>query len=263
MQRLPNKRHRSAGSIAHSAWLWPALLLLSAACAFPQIGYLDDNGGGVGGGSTNSSSSTTTSGNGGAPACVIGSSQCGDDMKCSVVDLQTGAAGCIVAGNTNWWHPCSLDSDCISGAFCDLARKVCKPFCTTSNDCQFSGGQFEGACRELLDQQGNPVPGGHQLCVPNCDPKTAAPCATSQFATCINIGSGRFDCAETENKTEGSSCTDNAECGGGLTCETGNCRRWCTPVGMPSVDCQNVANCQALNPPASYDDVPHGACPAP
>ena len=243
--------------------LWLGLvLLLGAACAFPQIGYLDDEGGGVGGNATNSSSATA-GGTGGAPACVIGSSECGGNMKCSVVDLQTGAAGCTVAGNTNWWHPCSLDSDCISGAFCDLQRKVCKPFCTTSNDCKFNNDQFQGVCRELLDQQGSVVPGAHKLCIPNCDPKTAAPCPTSQFSSCINIGSGRFDCAETQNRIEGSSCTDNAECGAGLTCESSSCRRWCTPVGMASVDCENVGNCQALNPPASYNSVPHGACPDP
>ncbi len=238
-----------------------AMLLCGAAC-FPSIDYLDELG--AGGNSATSSSSGT---GGMPPACLLGDlGGCGVGMKCSVIDLASGEVGCTQAGNRQWWSRCSLDADCVEGAFCDPARQVCKPFCSSSNDCIFAAGAFEGECLPLTTDTGTAVPGGHNLCVPNCNPKTAAPCDSNDYVNCIFTGNGRFDCIISDDEVEGSNCQFSSECGAGMVCALppgagpGACAKWCTPVDAPSIDCQNNGQCVGFNPAIKYNDTPHGSC---
>lgn len=251
--------------------------LLFAACAFPEFNYLGDDEasggmggtasvvGGFGGGGAPMTTTTTTTaggeGGGGAPplpceAANLGlTGLCPGNQKCTVIDPSTGEVGCATAGSKLIWQLCVDDSDCQDGHFCDLNRNVCKPFCRNGDDCSAFGGECVFA--EQADD-GPPIPGGVKTCLSMCDPKTGAPCATTQSGTCIFIESSQFDCARSLGNNFQDTCNEQADCAARLACVSGYCDRWCAPVGQAYAGC--IFNCGSLSPEIYFMGVEQGSC---
>jgi len=256
-----------------------AVALLSyVACGFPDFQYETQGGGGTtasgagGGGHTSSgggiggsgagSSSNGQAGQGGGDCALGDIGACGSGSKCTVVDLGSGQVGCGMAGPKQLWQKCGSDGDCADGSWCDLEWLVCKPFCNNVNDCVFGGGDFTGECVAAAQADHTPLPGSAKTCVPNCDPKTAAPCDTNGSVTCIYVGSGNFDCALSQNLAEGTACGPDSDCAPGLACvgPQGNryCYAWCSPPGYTG-EC-GIWACNGLNPKISYEGEEYGVC---
>ncbi|MEM9696310.1 MAG: hypothetical protein AAGA56_27445, partial [Myxococcota bacterium] len=128
-------------------------LTFAGACAFPQLDYrpADDGrapttvpAGGSGGEGPSTGEPTTTppaTGGGGEAGAEPTScspfepGSCGAEMKCSVVDEQTGELGCVRSGSKTAWTSCLAESECGDGLYCDRRRGVCRPICRDSDDC--------------------------------------------------------------------------------------------------------------------------------
>ncbi len=249
-------------------------LLAHAACEYPEFHYRGDGTGstsmssatGGAGGSTSSSSSMATGGEGGATDCELGVlGVCGGEQKCTV-NPATKAIGCDTAGPFAAWHKCDSDADCKDGTWCDAPFKVCKPLCKGAADCNF---QAQGTCIDAVSANGQPIhPGVLKHCVPNCDPKTGAPCDTANSVTCL-LRDTDFDCAKSAGKVAGETCSDSSECKAGSTCITVNdsavCSRWCADPGLlklPHPDCGgfDAPVCYGLTQSIMYKGVEYGAC---
>jgi hypothetical protein len=251
------------------------MLLAFSACGFPDVQYLEtESDGGAGPGSSSvtgggagtagAGGMTTSSSTGGAPPCSLtdANNSCGSGMKCTVLNAQTGEIGCGVAGPKRRWQQCNSDADCDVGLWCDLDYNVCKPWCVNANDCMFA--PFDGQCIVAQDGNDNDIPGSPKHCIPDCDPKTASPCATNESVTCIHIGSNRFDCAESLNFIMDAQCTVSSDCGPGLLCVTigmdpAACKLWCSPPEFFSPDC-GLGECLGLQPMISWEGATMGTC---
>jgi hypothetical protein len=177
-------------------------------------------------------------------------------MKCTVVDMETAATGCGIAGPRTSWQRCASDVECADGLWCDLALFACKPFCNTINDC---GG---AECVRALKDDG--MGGLEQVgevrhCTSGCSPIDAMPCDTTGNVTCVYLGVEGFDCAQTLNKQEGSPCGVSTECVAGMLCELGSatCRAWCE--AGPTLACADLY-CNELNPKIFYQGTEMGVC---
>jgi hypothetical protein len=192
-------------------------------------------GSGAQGGVMTGTGGTTTSaaggsggsgGNGGAGPCVLGTEQeCMGGSKCSIVDGQTGEAGCIPAGARPAFASCAVDSQCVVGTFCQGG--ICRPVCSGSLTC--TGFQSCNA---------STVP-GLELCTADCEPMGGLPCNQAHGdTTCIRTNGG-FDCAQSGGGAVGSTCFGDSACGVGLYCSgqglQGGCFRWCSPIGQGCV----------------------------
>ncbi len=249
-------------------------LVLFAACGFPDFQFDTEGEGGttssstgIGGGTGGTTAggtggtSTGTAGSGGTPICSLYlAGDCGPNEKCTVLDPATGEIGCSFAGPKHTFERCNNDSDCVEGTWCDLALHTCKPWCQSMTDCSFDGGTYQGECVVALQQSGTQIPGSPKHCTANCEPISAAPCVKSDSVTCVFLGSGVFDCARSQNYTEGTAC-DVLDCAAGLACvgpdNSEECLYWCTP---PAILGCGFSNCIPLNPVITYGGVEYGVC---
>lgn len=249
-------------------------LVLLSACGFPEFQFDGEGaggstssstgiGGGTGGTTTGGAGGTSTgqAGSGGSSACSLYlPGGCEPGRKCTVLDPATGEVGCGFAGLKTIWERCNTDSDCVEGTWCDLVRHTCKPWCQSMTACSFDGGNFEGECVIARQTAQQDIPGGHTHCTSNCEPITAAPCATADSVTCLFVGGGAFDCAASDNHTVGTPCTTSQACAAGLVCvgETNSkCGTWCSP---PALFGCGVFDCVPLNPTIHYKGVEYGVC---
>jgi hypothetical protein len=243
------------------------------ACAYPDFqfdaegtggGVTTTSDGGTGGTHTGGTGGTSTgeAGTGGGVSCSLFTpGDCGAQQKCTIVDVQTGAIGCTVAGTKEIWERCNTDSDCIEGTWCDQVWSVCKPWCQNITDCIFEGGTFEGECVTALREDSTEIPGNPTHCVPNCEPVSGAPCATTDSVTCIYAGTGVFDCARSQNYNSGHTCTGSENCAAGLLCigsGVGSCQMWCTPPAF--FGCGLGSDCVPLDPTVMYKGAEYGVC---
>ncbi len=254
-------------------------------------GVLDDGGGGEQ--ATNSSASSTgtmgtggeaattsaaTSGTGGGlPACVVTHKgkgtceylpgmECGcpdPTTKCAVTEEKTGESSCIQIGVTPTpaWSGCDTDNDCAAGTWCDLNSHVCKPICIVEGDCN------PGAhCFPMLQSTVNtPIP-SLKACTAHCEPQAGSPCGPG--VTCFQDETGEFDCARSQNKVIGATCTLGDDCGKGLLCIGSmtmfTCEKWCHPADAFSGACPfDKSYCTSFSTAVTYNGAQYGYCAAP
>jgi hypothetical protein len=248
------------------------ILVATARCGYPDFQFTSGSGGGGGGSSSNSggggenssssnhSSTTgmgTTTSTGGAPACRVlhSATDCGPKERCTIVDEETGATGCVPVAS----HPlqpydaCSGDNDCPTGTWCDGRTGVCMPFCQSAQDC---GGND---CTAARNSGQNTVPGGVSVCVANCDPVIGDPCG--QGATCTyDAQLGDMDCFVSLGRGFDDPCTTLSDCGVSYVCVGSTCQPWCHPAGEPSDDCFGGDCGMFSNLAPMYDGEVYGFC---
>jgi hypothetical protein len=223
-------------------------------------------GGSAGSGGTGGSATGTPSGTGGSPTgtptgsggggggCVLGTEEgCDPDFKCSVIDVNTGATGCVGAGERPAWSSCQSDSQCQTGTWCDLLLGVCKPLCPNT------GCDNNGEC--LPAEHGNGTIPDLFVCTANCEPDQATPCVQDYGpVTCGRVGGG-WDCQQSGNGGTGSSCGDDGDCAPGLLCTAqGACWEWCL-IGQGGTCTTGTGTyCSAVVPPANHDNGEYGVC---
>jgi hypothetical protein len=261
-------------------------LVAGGACGYPTFGFDPIGSGTTGsvitgtGGGGGTGAVTSSNGTGGAAACTISHTgkqgtceylpgkECGCTMpkeKCAVETLATGESNCIPIGSTAKpkWSGCATDADCAKGTWCDHRDRVCKPICSTGDDCD-PGEQ----CIEVAqDAVATPIP-GLRVCTAHCNPIFPdPPCGTG--LTCVynfDVNVKDSECATTEGIPEGSECTAANSCDPGLIC-VGNapsytCQQWCTPAdGIDHPACPNSRPlCKAFIPTVIFDGVSYGVC---
>ncbi len=196
---------------------------------------------------------------GGAP-CALGLiGVCGDGKKCTVVDENTGLAGCAEAGTRLAWSKCNFDAECVDGTWCDHLLSVCKPLCQNGNECG------TGECLPAVDSSLRIYIPNLLACTSYCHPITAEPCDKTNFVTCV-YRAETFDCGASKNYAEHTSCQYLLDCGPGLTCVgsgsggAGNatCRKWCTPPGF-SIACTSLL-CNSTTPQVFHAGAQYGVC---
>ncbi len=181
---------------------------------------------------------------------------CGTNMKCGVLDPETGDTGCILAGQRGPFARCDADVDCADGLWCDVERSnVCKPICENADVCP-SGSRCVAATGTTAESV------ALKVCTANCEPITAAPCDVSTNVTCVN-GIDGFDCAASAGGGYGLECMTSEDCMAGMLCifqgmGVSLCQAWCTPTGN-NAECMS-GFCSALGPPALHDGVEYGGC---
>jgi hypothetical protein len=232
------------------------------ACGYPDFRFVDNTSDGGGGNTTTTAPTTSTNasgGTGGNPGCNLGQvGVCGDGMKCTVINPDTGEIGCHGAGPRGAYSRCEDDLECVDGTFCDLQLRTCKPFCQSGNDCEM-GAQ----CYPAAKAGGGDVP-GLKLCTAHCHPTNGGPCdSTNGPVTCYyDVTRAEFDCAATINLQELASCDLATDCATGLGCvgSAGNgvCRMWCTPINSACPFFPEI--CNALNPAVMYAGQEYGVC---
>lgn len=211
--------------------------------------------GGAGGSMTTSSSTTTsassTTGSGGAcqgNPCKLVAPQCGCAAGEGCTLDNTGAPTCDVAGNVAPGGNCSADA-CQPGSIClgtTPTTPTCGEFCATDAQCTAPGGL---CVVKLNDGSGNEIP-GVTLCSENCDPTTNVGCVSGTGCTFGQEQAGQMRfftaCRESGAKTQGQTCTTNAECAPGYGCintGTTQCMKYCK-VGTT---CANGMSCSAVS----------------
>jgi hypothetical protein len=286
-------------SLLAAAALLAVAAILAGACGYPTFSFepagtttsttTSATGTGTGGGTpasttgtggepATSSVSATSSGTGGEPACTIAHTgkkgtceylpkkECGCTSageKCAVEDQVTGESNCIPVSMTAKpkWSGCQTDSDCARGTWCDHQNRVCKPICTTVDDCELN----QQCIPVFQDKTTTAIP-GLRVCTSHCDPiQPEPPCSLG--LTCIyNFVVKDFECATSGGVPEASSCTNSASCELGLICVGAapnyTCERWCSPAdGLKSSGCPAVSpKCEAFSPNVIRDGVSYGAC---
>lgn len=233
---------------------------------------------GTGGDPATSSVSATSSGTGGEPACTIThtgkkgtceylpNKECGctgAGEKCAVEDQATGESNCIPMSTMAKpkWSACQTDSDCAKGTWCDHQTRVCKPICTTVDDCDPN----QQCIPVLQDGTSTAVP-GLRVCTSHCDPiEPEPPCSLG--LTCIyNSVVKDFECATSGGVPKGSACTTLSSCNPTLICvgvdPKYTCERWCSPAdgAMNSTCAAPRPNCKAFNPTVIRNGVSYGVC---
>jgi hypothetical protein len=203
----------------------------------------------AGGGGAMTSAAGGSGGMGGAGPCVLGTAQgCMSGSKCSIVDGQTGEAGCIPAGARPVFASCDVDSQCVAGTFCQGG--ICRPVCSGSLSCT----GFQSCIPSNVP--------GLDLCTADCEPMGGLPCNQAHGdTTCIRTENG-FDCAQSGGGDVGSTCFGDSACLVGLYCSgqgsQGGCFRWCSPIGQ---GCVGGDLCVSHSPPAvGGDGTEYGAC---
>lgn len=197
--------------------------------------------------------------------CRLTTPQCGclPGEGCYVNDDRV--RECAPAGGSREGTACSSFSGCAPGLMCIGTGGVawCHLHCGTDADCS------SGASLCLLtidDGAGGAVP-GVTLCTTACSPTAATGCPAGTGCTIYqeSMGARRFltDCRVAGTSREGTTCTSEEECVGGMACigATGGprtCSRWCTmPLGS---ECSLGRLCTGLDPPAMIGGVEYGVC---
>lgn len=251
--------------------LGAALTAGSAACGYPTFKYGSSTGSGgtggqpdttsTGGGaattstttSSSSSTSSSTSGTGGAPGCDLLGSDCAGDEKCAVINEDNGQTGCIKLSSSlrGIYASCTSDAQCAAGQWCEHRTSVCKPICTSGNDC---GGS---KCTPGLTTDGFKI-AGLSVCVVDCDPVAVSPCGSG--ATCDYDQSPpikALDCFRAGSKMHLDTCTEQPECAPSLVCALGSCSNWCAGDS----DCPGFELCYAFDSfMPTHDGTQYGWC---
>jgi hypothetical protein len=206
------------------------------------------SGGSVGGGGAG--------GPGGAPVCdsaTLGTALgCEPGSKCSVVDIVSGALGCVPAGPRGAWSRCGVDSQCAAGTWCDVVFEVCKPIC---NHAPCEGG---GTCMAAPNGNDGSVT-GLEVCSADCEPVGAAPCSQAYGDVACARFSWGLDCAASDGHTLQQACLFDAQCAPGLVCwESTVCYPWCK---MGGDDCASGYFCLAHDPAVhDSENAEYGLC---
>jgi hypothetical protein len=176
---------------------------------------------------------------------------CAAGEKCTVVDATTGGSGCRTAGSVPPFGPCSSETDCALGSWCNPSSQACEPFCKDDADC--------GAAQcvsVIVLETSSPVPGLTVCSIP-CDPMAASPCAAGLNCSFPGAHMG-FECVLSQSATEGNTCTATADCAAPLACAvstastTGLCSPWClVDASAATTACDGMSECLAINPPAT------------
>jgi hypothetical protein len=178
---------------------------------------------------------------------------CSAGKNCDVTDL-AGTTSCVNAGGIAAYGHCTDIGQCGAGYSC--VGQVCKPFCTTSNDCP---GVNDGAqCIQVTyDDNGTtkPIPGMY-TCTAACDPLQTNSCGGG--AGCFLAG-GTADCVPAGLGVGVGACaSDPFACAPGYVClSDDSCRKWCR-VGLN--DCTSGQSCVQLSGPVTYKGYTWGTC---
>lgn len=276
-----------------------AAAILAGACGYPTFSFepagttsatatSTGTGGGDPGGSsaagtggepaTSSVSAAASSGTGGEPACTIAHTgkkgtceylpgkECGcmnAGEKCAVEDLATGESNCIPVSlmAKPKWSACQTDSDCEKGTWCDHLTRVCKPICSTVDDC----GAKQQCIPVLQGQTATPVP-GLRVCTSHCDPTDPEPPCNLGLTCVYNSLVKDFECATSGGVPKGAACETPESCNPNLICvgvdPNYTCQRWCSPAdgGSNSVCTTPRPNCKAFIPNVIQDGISYGVC---
>jgi hypothetical protein len=254
------------------------------ACGYPTFGF-DPIGTGTTGsvitgtGGGGGSSTAQTSGTGGA-ACVLSHTgkqgtceylpghECGcpqPNTKCAVQALDTGASDCIpisVMAKPKW-SGCTTDGDCAKGTWCDHRSRVCKPICSTVDDCE-----PDEKCIEVAQDAVVAMVPGLRVCTAHCNPIfPEPPCGAG--LTCVynfDVNVKDSECATTAGVPEGSECAASNSCNPGLICvgmaPNYSCQEWCSPADAKDhPECPaSRPFCKAFNPTVIFDTKSYGFC---
>ena len=194
-----------------------------------------------------------------APQCG-----CGPGQQCGVVDLNSGATGCIPSGPVPPYHQCGQDSDCQPGHGC--VSGACAKFCESPTECG-------GSPCVAVGNSGRDIP-GYRVCGRNCHPAIPGqpppgfePCGPNLHCFQLSSGQGSL-CAGPASPfgTIGAPCydqnfnVDHAQCAPGHAClnfGTPQCALLCT-VGQ--VGCPLPFSCIPFEPTSLVGGAPLGVC---
>ena len=152
---------------------------------------------------------------------------CGCDAD-EVCGLEANAGDISVAcqppGEKELGETCNLN-ECAEGFLC--VDHVCMQTCRFNPDCEAD----EAECTEVLRPNGKPL-NGVRYCLANCDlvsPRDPegglAACADTQ--TCAATAQGAVCTSTVGSGAAGETCDEPSDCAAGLTCDAGQCKRWC------------------------------------
>ncbi|MEM6788789.1 MAG: hypothetical protein AAF715_14810 [Myxococcota bacterium] len=274
----------SSGPSSTSFVLVSGGLVVVGACAFPDFQFRSDtsgggggggpitssilSAGGDGGGAAASSTSTGMGGVGGTPLptdCTLYSTgECGPGRKCTVIASETGAAGCVDAGDHPPWSRCEVDTQCGEGFYCHDRRHTCHPLCQSAQDC----GGLPAQCLPTFTIDGDEIP-NLGTCTANCDPQNGTPCSLLRGpVNCVPDGQANLLCVSSGGGTFGDPCASSLDCNLGHACIDfgGGIGLICTPRCQdPDFEqdafCPNGARyCNPSNPTVMYEGVTYGVC---
>lgn len=165
-------------------------------------------------------------------ADLLNADACGDGYACDIVDFVQETAGCRPAGTTPAYGSCSVSTPpCVAGSTCLAIRFeawTCAPWCDPANPICPGTGHCIG-----IYSIGGDVVGG---CVEpnNCDLASTTSCSDGE--ACVLLDGGRY-CLPHGPGKEGNVCSAVNSCRPGLTCDGGECKKWC----RSSADCGSMA----------------------
>ncbi len=207
----------------------------------------------------------TGEGGGGAPPapCAEGlvRAACAEGAKCTLTSPAEGTSAgfeCGPRGTIEAWSACEADAECADGTWCDAATGVCKPWCSSRDDCP-----SDAACVSARRGDGTAI-AGLTVCTAHCLP-TAPQARCGADATCVLVTIDdpeprlEGDCAAAGDKSAGCLCQEDVDCKAGLRCDVddGRCRAWCTIGGT----CAGGAACDAAV--ETYAGNSYGQCDPP
>ncbi len=233
-------------------WIGIGLLVAATArCGYPDFQFSS----GTGASGSTSSASASGSGGSGTSCHLLGASGCGAGQRCTIVDANTGATGCVAqaAKPLGPYDSCDTDTRCPASTWCDGRTGVCMPFCQSAADCH------QNDCVAAYDVSQKTVPGGVSVCVADCDPVSAAPCGHG--ATCsYDPTVGSMDCFSSPELAVGDPCMYLNDCGPGSVCVGDTCQMWCAPVNASSPDCNGGECGMFTNLTPMYKMQTYGSC---
>ncbi len=167
---------------------------------------------------------------------------CASDLRCG---YQDNTLACVKPGTHGVDAPCTEDSECAKGTWCDGTR--CRQTCFESLDC---GDDAAVLCRLLYDDKDNKLVG---YCHRDCDPVSPQAPTDPRLETCradegcfVDPTEGSANCTRPVGSTPvGAKCTKAAECVPGAQCiESKGCEKLCW-VGATG-GCPDRKTCKGL-----------------
>ena len=191
---------------------------LAGACALPEVRAY-----------ASSSADTTCEPPEDRPCELLSDCGCAEDQTCRSDGTPSGQTACGAVGSVLNFEPCERESDCARHSDCIGA--VCKPYCSTDDDC----GGLPGQCAEIATAQGSvkgvkvcsrgapcDVPGGGA-----CELISDCGCVGGQTCRVVAAVTGRTQCGAVGAARDFEACTRELDCAWGLDCIGGQCKPYC------------------------------------
>jgi hypothetical protein len=172
-----------------------------------------------------------------APATNCG---CKDDEACALSnDVGELSVSCQKPGKAKLGDSCRL-GECDRGLLC--VDGVCAQACRLDGDCE----QSPATCSDVPRPNGGTLR-GVRYCEASCDLVSPSephskltPCKEGQ--TCVLTASGARCLNHEGDATQGETCKTAADCAAGFTCNSGQCKRWCS---LDEAQCDRGTECVA------------------